>query len=87
MQRVRDEKVPAGIDDAMKHCMAAGLIARYCSRGEAWMASFGKETKDLFGSGDVQWADIQADRHGIGCARQVNGEAGLLQCCASVLKN
>lgn len=83
MQHIRDEKLPPRIDDDMKHCVAAGLIARYCSRSEAWMASYGKELKDLFGPGDAQWRDIQADRRGIGCARSASSDADVQQCCAA----
>ena len=83
MQRVRDARLPVGIDDDMKHCMAAGLIARYCSRTEAWMASYGKEIEDMFGHGDAQWADIRSDGRGIGCARGVHSDEELRQCCSS----
>ncbi len=84
MQSVRDEKLPVGLNDEMKHCVAAGLIARYCSRTEAWMASVGKEIEDVFGHGDVQWADIQADRSGMTCARAVSSDQQLRECCESL---
>jgi hypothetical protein len=32
MQRVRDEKLPVGVNNDLSHCLTAGLIARYCSR-------------------------------------------------------
>jgi len=81
MQKVRDERLPIGLSDDMKHCLAAGLIARYCSRGEAWMASWGKEIEDLFGPGDAQWRDIHADRRGVTCARAASSDAQLRVCC------
>jgi len=84
MQRVRDEKLPVGMSDEMKHCVAAGLIARYCSRTEAWMASVGKEIEYVFGPGDAQWADIQADRSGMTCARAASSDEQLRECCESV---
>jgi hypothetical protein len=84
MKRVRDEKLPVGIDDEMKHCIAAGLIARYCSRTEAWMASVGKEIEDAFGHGDAQWSDIQADRSGVTCARAASSDEQLRECCESL---
>jgi hypothetical protein len=83
MQQVRDQKLPPGISDDMKHCMAAGLIARYCSRSEAWMASYGKELKDLFGPGDAQWRDIQRDKRGMKCAHGARSDADVQQCCTS----
>jgi hypothetical protein len=84
MQRVRDEKLPVGMNDEMKHCVAAGLIARYCSRTEAWMASVGKEIEDAFGSGDAQWSDIHADRSGVTCARAASSDEQLRQCCGAL---
>ncbi len=84
MQRARDEKLPVGLDDEMKHCVAAGLIARYCSRTEAWLASVGKEIEDVFGRGDAQWADLQADRSGVTCARAASSDQDLRQCCESL---
>lgn len=67
--------------DYEAHCIAAGLIARRCSVGEAWLASYGKEIRDLLGRGDAEWRDIQSDRRGIQCARTATDEAGFLQCC------
>jgi hypothetical protein len=85
MQRVRDEKLPVGLNDAMKHCLAAGLIARYCSRSEAWMASVGKEVEDLFGPGDAEWGDLVSDRHGRTCARSSSSDQELRECCEAAL--
>jgi hypothetical protein len=81
MQRVRDEKLPVGLNDDMKHCVAAGLIARYCSRSEAWMASVGKEVEDAFGAGDAEWRDLVSDRQGRTCARIVSSDLELRSCC------
>ena len=81
MQRVRDEKLPVGLNDDMKHCVAAGLIARCCSRSEAWMASIGKEVEDAFGPGDAEWRDLVSDRHGRTCARAASSDVEIWQCC------
>ena len=81
MQHVRDDKVPVGVSDDMKHCIAAGSIARYCSRGEAWLASYGKEIEDLFSAGDAEWKDIESDRRGVTCARAVSSDQQLRECC------
>jgi len=67
--------------DTQAHCLAAGLIARYCSVSEAWLASIAKEVGDLFGPGRAEWRDLAADRRGIGCARQAKDDAGLEVCC------
>jgi hypothetical protein len=82
MQSVVDEKLPAGLESAQAHCLAAGLIARYCSRGEAWMASIGKELQDTVGSGDADWRDLEAGRRGLRCARDVGTDRALRECCA-----
>lgn len=67
--------------DSLSHCLAAGFIARYCSVSEAYLASVGKELKDLMGAGDAQWRDLRSDRHGIRCARAVRNDSELRQCC------
>jgi hypothetical protein len=77
--------------DELAHCVAAGLIALQCSTAEAWLASIGKELRDLVGSGDAQWRDLRADARGIRCARSATDEccgdtdtqARLLACCAA----
>ena len=82
MQAVLKEKLPADLPDKRAHCLAGGLIARYCSITEAYLAGAGKEVRDLLSRGDVEWQDWQADRAGIGCARREQGDAGLAACCA-----
>jgi len=81
MQAVVKEKVPADLPDKRQHCLAGGLIARYCSGTEAYLAGAGKELKDLFGGGDPEWADWRADRAGIACARSASNDEELAQCC------
>ena len=68
-------------DDAVTHCMAAGLIALHCSKAEAWLASVGKESLDLFGRGDAEWRDLKSDARGIRCAHSATTSSALLQCC------
>ena len=81
MRETLAQKVPAGLEEDLAHCTAAGLIARYCSRGEAWLASAGKELRDLFGRGDAQWRDLGADRRGLNCAAKSTSDAQVLACC------
>lgn len=83
MTAVLEQKLPPNLPDKRAHCLAAGLIARYCSPPEAYMAGIGKEVRDLFGHGDVEWADWRADRVGIGCARHAAGDEALAECCAA----
>ena len=82
MQSVVQEKMPAGLPDKRTHCVATGLIARYCSGGEAYIAGAGKELKDLLGAGDAEWDDWRADRAGIACAREAGDDTELANCCA-----
>ena len=77
---VRDH-VPAPLYDKQQHCLAAGFIARYCSRPEAWVASVGKEVTDAFDGGDPSWADLMADRVGLRCERHAASDQALVSCC------
>jgi hypothetical protein len=72
-----------GRPDDEAHCMAAGIIALHCSATEAWLASYGKELRDLFGGGDAEWRDLQSDWRGIQCARSATTESGLIKCCSN----
>jgi hypothetical protein len=82
MQAVVREKVAEDLPEKRAHCLAGGLIARYCSITEAYMAGSGKELGDVVGRGDAQWEDWRADRAGIACARIANNDAELEECCA-----
>lgn len=73
------EPLPAA--DSQAHCLAAGLIARYCSVSEAWLAGIAKEVRDLFGPGNAEWRDLANDGRGIRCARAVEDDSGLRKCC------
>jgi hypothetical protein len=83
MQAVTQEKLPGDLPERRAHCLAAGLIARYCSSSEAYLAGIGKELRDLFGRGDAQWSDWRADRVGIDCARQSADDIELARCCSA----
>ena len=83
MQAVVRDKLPADLPDKRAHCLAAGLIARYCSVSEAYLAGSGKELRDLVGVGDAQWSDWRADRAGIGCARKSQNDSDIALCCAN----
>jgi hypothetical protein len=76
------EKVPTNLGDKHRHCLAAGMIARYCSPSEAKIASWGKEFDDALGGGDADRRDLEADYVGIGCARAARDDEALRRCCA-----
>jgi len=81
MQAVLHEKLPSDVPDKRAHCLAGGLISRYCSVTEAYLAGAGKEMRDLLGKGDAEWRDWRADRVGIECARESADDASLRDCC------
>jgi hypothetical protein len=83
MEAVLREKLPAELPDKRAHCLAGGLISRYCSITEAYLAGAGKEVRDLLGKGDAEWADWRADRVGIECAGESSDDAALAQCCSA----
>lgn len=88
MRAVVATKLPPRISDKHAHCLAAGFIARYCSRAEAYVASVGKEVTDLFnGSNDFEWADLEADRIGIRCERSAASDQALERCCVAELRS
>lgn len=80
-QAVLAVRVPQGLADKPAHCLAAAMIARYCSRPEAALVSVGKEFKDLFSAGDAEWADLQADREGLRCAKGPGDDSAVGECC------
>lgn len=87
MRAVVATKLPPHLSDKHAHCLAAGFIARYCSRPEAYVASWGKELRDLVdGSDDFEWADLEADRLGIACERGADSDQALEQCCVAQLR-
>lgn len=82
MEAVLKEKLPQSLPDKRAHCLAGGLISRYCSITEAYLAGAGKEVRDLLSQGDVEWQDWRADRTGIECARQSPDDSALAACCS-----
>lgn len=83
MGAVVKNKLPVGLPDSRAHCMASGLIARYCSRSEAYMAGIGKELRDLLGPGDAEWRDWRADRAGVACEREAKEDSEIASCCSA----
>jgi hypothetical protein len=84
-QAVLDRHLRGGLGDKQAHCMAGGLIARFCSPTEARLAGLAKELRDLFAAGDADWSDWQATRAGVRCATLDADAASIAACCATVL--
>jgi hypothetical protein len=78
--------LPAGLTDREKHCVASAGIARRCSQFEAWLAGWGKETRDALGRGDASWDDLVADRAGRRCADTHEDTDAQIECCREVLR-
>jgi hypothetical protein len=76
-----DQYLPSGLSDKRAHCIAGGLIARFCSPTEARLAGLGKEVRDAVGPGDADWTDWQATRAGIRCAASAANVASIVACC------
>ena len=76
-----DQHLPSGLSDKRAHCIAGGLIARFCSPTEARLAGLGKEMRDAFGPGDADWSDWQATRAGVRCAASAADVASIIACC------
>jgi hypothetical protein len=85
MQAVVRDRLPQPLPDKQEHCLAAGLIARFCSRPEAYLAGYGKEFTDIFDGGDPEIGDIKADLMGIRCQARSQTTAQLAECCVSEL--
>lgn len=73
--------LPPGLDDPAKHCLASAGIALQCSPFEAWLAGWGKESRDALGGGDASREDLVANRIGRRCASSGGDAAALLECC------
>ena len=82
MQAVRAQ-LPTDDTDKRLHCLVSAQIARQCSVSEAYLAGIGKELRDLFGRGDAEWADWQADRAGVSCGRMQGSDVDIHACCAA----
>ena len=79
------DRLPPGLSDPEKHCLASAGIASQCSRFEAWLAGWGKETRDALGSGDASREDLEADRLGRRCASGPDASESVLDCCRRAL--
>jgi RHS repeat-associated protein len=72
---------PLLLNDKHKHCMVAGEIYQTCGVLIAHVASIGKEIQDVFGPGNAEWGDLEADYAGIDCAKNPECGEGLGECC------
>jgi hypothetical protein len=78
-------RLPPGLSDPEKHCVASAGIARQCSPFEAWLAGWGKEAQDALGRGDASREDLEANRIGRDCALADGAPDAALECCRHAL--
>jgi hypothetical protein len=78
---VLDRHLPSGLRDKQAHCIAGGLIARFCSPTEARLSGLAKELRDVFSAGDADWSDWQATRAGVRCSAPGADVASIVACC------
>lgn len=52
-------------NDKTKHCVASCILGAKCGRDESSLVGIIKEVVDVFGPGNAEWADLEADWHGI----------------------
>lgn len=83
---VLDRQVLSGLHDKQAHCVAGGLIARFCSPTEARIAGLAKELRDVFGAGDADWSDWRATRAGVRCSATHADVASIVACCEAAVR-
>jgi hypothetical protein len=76
-----EQHLPGNLPDKLAHCIAGGLVARYCSPTEARLAGLGKELRDIFGHGNAEWSDWNAARLGLRCADDGADPDAIIACC------
>jgi hypothetical protein len=64
-QKMYKELQSQNINDKAKHCTLSCHLALRCPSFEVWNLGVLKEIYDLFGDGNAEWADLEADRDGI----------------------
>jgi hypothetical protein len=64
-QKIYKELQRQNINDKTKHCVLSCHMALRCPSYEVWNLGVLKEIYDLFGDGNAEWADLEADRDGI----------------------
>jgi len=52
-------------NDKSKHCVVSCLLAAKCGQDESSLMGILKEVVDIFGPGNAEWADLEADWHGL----------------------
>lgn len=57
------ERIP-GAWDKFKHCTLSCQIGLFCPPTDTFLLGLGKEIWDIFGPGNAEWADLNADAIG-----------------------
>ncbi len=66
LKQITEKKVgPDGADDKLKHCALSCMLSIHCPTPEVAVVGITKEIVDIFGPGNAEYADLQADYKGI----------------------
>jgi len=58
------KKVEKLQNDKLKHCSVTCMLTLKCGAADALELGLLKEIKDLFGEGNAEWADLEANQTG-----------------------
>lgn len=66
LKMITEKKVgPDGADDKLKHCSLSCMLSIHCLTAEVAVVGVAKEIADIFGPGNAEFEDLQADYKGI----------------------
>lgn len=70
--------------DKLKHCTLSCLVARRCASWEVDVVGILKEILDLFGPGNAEGSDIEANRIGINFSDITKNDDDCFRFCKQV---
>lgn len=80
--KAKVEKI-SSVTDKFKHCAVSCMLTLRCGPSDALSLGVIKEIVDVFGEGNAEWADIEADTIGInlGISRKVKADNHCINEC------
>lgn len=67
--------------DKFKHCTLSCYLSLRCPSTEVWNLGLAKEFVDVFGPGNAEMADLEADMKGIIYSYEVDTDKGCVNAC------
>lgn len=85
MDKYHDEvnKLP-GSKDKLKHCTLSCMVAKRCPSFEVELVGILKELYDIFGPGNYELEDLEANRRGIRFSNTAQNNAECFRFCKQV---